>query len=175
MFIHMRFLIDPSSLSSIGDIVLTTPVYQVYLQAGTGCQDSLPRQKEFRSIIESNPYVDKVHYWQDDIADTIKELTAENFDTIIDLHHNLSTLKIKSALPAKSFSFRKLNVEKWLMTKFQMEPASGYSYYRQRYLDTVLPFGVKNDGEGLDYFIPEKTMWCPVIFPDILTVIMCAW
>jgi heptosyltransferase-2 len=49
----------------------------------------------------------------------------ENFDYIIDLHHNLRTLRIKLALRnITSFSFNKLNYEKWLLTALKINSAS---------------------------------------------------
>ena len=154
----MRFLII--RLSSIGDIVLTTPVIRCLYKQVPGATIHYLVKKNFASILESNPYVHKVHYWKDDIAETIKELSAEKFDAVIDLHHNLRTFKIKSALPAKSYSFHKLNVEKWLMTALKWNRLPDV-HITDRYLDTISSFGVKNDDEGLDYFIPEKDIIIP--------------
>jgi ADP-heptose:LPS heptosyltransferase len=154
----MRFLII--RLSSIGDIVLTTPVIRCLYKQVPGATIHYLVKKNFASILESNPFVHKVHYWKDDIAETIKELSAEKFEAVIDLHHNLRTFKIKSALPAKSYSFHKLNVEKWLMTALKWNRLPD-SHITDRYLDTISSFGAKNDGEGLDYFIPEKDIIIP--------------
>lgn len=161
----MRFLII--RLSSIGDIVLTTPVIRCIHQQVPGAEIHYLVKKNFAPIIESNPYVFKVHYWQENIADTIRALSAENFDAVIDLHHNLRTLKIKSALPAKSFSFNKLNIEKWLMTSLKWNRLPQL-HITDRYLDTVSSFGVKNDGAGLDYFIPVKDKMIPAQLSPIL-------
>jgi heptosyltransferase-2 len=86
--------------------------------------------------------------------ETISQLRAENFDVIIDLHHNLRSLRIKYALrPAHAYSFNKLNIQKWLLTflKLNVLPKK---HIVERYLETVKIFGVHNDGRGLDYFIP---------------------
>jgi ADP-heptose:LPS heptosyltransferase len=110
----------------------------------------------FRSILESNPYIDKLHVLDKNLDHVLKDLQNENFQYVIDLHHNLRTLKVKRALKkAKSYSFNKLNVQKWLLTTFKINrlPAD---HIVDRYLQTVKPLGVTNDGEGLDYFIPEK-------------------
>jgi ADP-heptose:LPS heptosyltransferase len=85
----------------------------------------------------------------------IEELKKEDFDYVIDLHHNLRTWKVKSELKKKSFSFNKLNIEKWLLTSFKINKLPSL-HIVDRYLDTLKSFGVKNDGAGLDYFIPEN-------------------
>lgn len=149
----MKFLVI--RFSSIGDIVLTTPVMRCLKQQLLSSEIHFATRAGFRDIVESNPYIDKCHYLKDDLQQLIDELRQEDFDYVIDLHHNLRTLKVKRALGKKSFSFNKLNIEKWLMTSFKWNrlPAT---HIVQRYLDTVRSFGVFDDGRGLDYFIPEK-------------------
>lgn len=149
----MKFLII--RFSSIGDIVLTTPVVRCLKKQVADAQIHYTTKYSFRSIVESNPYIDKVHYYNNDLGALIDELKLENFDYVIDLHHNLRTLKVKKALRIKTFSFRKLNIEKWIYTNFKWNIMPDI-HIVDRYLDTLKSFGVKNDGAGLDYFIPEK-------------------
>ena len=150
----MKFLII--RFSSIGDIVLTTPVIRCLKTQVAGGEVHYLTKNNFRGIIESNPYVDKIHLLNDNPDKVINDLKQENFDYIIDLHHNLRTLKIKRALQKiPSFSFNKLNIEKWLLTALKINVLP-HVHIVNRYLDTVKSFGVKNDGKGLDYFIPEK-------------------
>ncbi len=150
----MKFLII--RFSSIGDIVLTTPVIRCLKQQVEDAEVHYLTKKSFAGIIESNPFVDKIHVMQDDWNKMIVELKKEQFDCIIDLHHNLRTLRIKRALKsAQSFSFNKLNIEKWLLTALKINRLPDI-HIVDRYLQTVQSFGVKNDGKGLDYFIPEK-------------------
>lgn len=150
----MKFLII--RFSSIGDIVLTTPVIRCLKQQVSGAEIHYLTKSSFKEIIESNPYVDKIHVLKDDFDFLINSLKKEQFDYIIDLHHNLRTLKVKKALKnVPAHSFNKLNIKKWLLTAFKinlMPPV----HIVDRYLDTVKSFGVVNDGRGLDYFIPAK-------------------
>ncbi len=82
-------------------------------------------------------------------------LKSENYDYIIDLHHNLRSGRIKLALKSPSASFRKLNFEKWLMVNLKVNKLPDV-HIVDRYLDTVKSLGVINDGKGLDFFIPEN-------------------
>ncbi|MDF2189717.1 glycosyltransferase family 9 protein [Paraflavitalea sp. CAU 1676] len=148
----MKFLII--RFSSIGDIVLTTPVVRCLKKQVLTAEVHYLTKPGFRTILGSNPYVDKIHYLQDDFDSMIATLKEEDFDYVIDLHHNLRTLKVKKALGKKSFSFNKLNVEKWLLTNFKVNKLPDV-HIVDRYLDTLQSFGVHNDGAGLDYFIPE--------------------
>ena len=54
-----------------------------------------------------------------------------------------------------SFSFGKLNYQKWLLTTFKINKLLKI-HIVDRYLDAVKSLGVKNDKKGLDYFIGEN-------------------
>ncbi len=141
-------------LSSIGDIVLTTPVVRC-LKKQLNAEVHFLTKKSYYSIVSHNPYIDKVHLYGSDRAKMMNKLKQENYDLIIDLHHNFRTQLIKWQLGKKSYSFNKLNIEKWLLVNFKIDKLPDV-HIVDRYLDTCMALGVINDGEGLDYFIPEK-------------------
>lgn len=141
--------------SSIGDIVLTTPVVRCLKQQLPDAEVHYLTKASFRSIVAHNPYIDKLHYLEDDLNIVISRLKKEHFDYVIDLHHNLRTLRVKRALKVQSCSFPKLNVQKWLLTNLKLDVMPDKSIV-ERYMQTVKPLGVRNDGRGLDYFIPES-------------------
>lgn len=149
----MKFLVI--RFSSIGDIVLTTPVMRCLKQQVPGAEVHFLTKQSFKSIVEHNPYIDKVMLLEHSFETMIHELKQENYDYIIDLHHNLRTLRIKRALKAKNFSFNKLNLHKWLRTALRINILPKV-HIVDRYLATLKSFGVRNDGQGLDYFIPAK-------------------
>jgi len=141
--------------SSIGDIVLTTPVIRCLKKQLPDAELHFLTKESFASIVENNPYITKVHVVSHSWETMTHELKMEEFDFIIDLHHNLRTMRLKKELGVKSFSFNKLNIQKWMYTnlKWNLMPKL---HIVDRYMETVESFGIKNDGEGLDYFIPEK-------------------
>src|SRR6188474_3224940 len=149
----MKFLII--RFSSIGDIVLTTPVVRCLKKQLPGAEVHFFTKQSFASIVENNPFIDKVHLLGHSWETVVHELKQENYDYIIDLHHNLRTLRLKKDLGIKSFPFNKLNIQKWIYTnlKWNLMPDL---HIVDRYMKTVESFGVTNDGEGLDYFIPAK-------------------
>ena len=112
-------------------------------------------KQSFAAIVESSPYIDRVHTLAHSWETLVHELRNENFDCIIDLHHNLRTLRLKKDLGIKSFPFNKLNIQKWIYTNFKWNLMPDL-HIVDRYMKTVESFGVINDGEGLDYFILQK-------------------
>ena len=141
--------------SSIGDIVLTTPVVRCLKLQVKDAEVHFLTKYAFAPILENNPYVDKVISLRFSWELMIHELKQEGYDYIIDLHHNLRTLRVKKALGVPSFAFDKLNIQKWLLTALHINRMPKV-HIVDRLLQTVRHLGVVNDGKGLDYFIPEK-------------------
>ena len=84
--------------SSIGDIVLTTPVIRCLKKQVPDAEIHFLVKNSFRSVVEHNPYIDKLHVLAHSWELMIEELKTENYDFIIDLHHNTTTLRVKNAL-----------------------------------------------------------------------------
>lgn len=141
--------------SSIGDIVLTTPVIRCLKKQLPTIEIHYATKNAFKSILENNPYVDKVHTLSASTSELIKELKSEKFDIVIDLHKNLRTMKIKWSLGAISYSFDKLNIKKWLLVNWKLKIMPD-KHIVERYLETTQALGIQNDNAGLDYFIPTN-------------------
>lgn len=150
----MKFLII--RFSSIGDIVLTTPVIRCLYQQVPNAEIHVLTKSQFRGIFEANPYVHTIIELGFSKQLMLHELQVAGYDAIIDLHHNLRTFQIKQALKGiPAYSFNKFNWQKWLLTALKINRLPN-KHIVDRYLETVADFGVVNDGKGLDYFIPDN-------------------
>lgn len=140
--------------SSIGDIVLTTPVIRSVknqLQA----EVHFLTKYQYHSLIVNNPNLDKVYYLNDSIFQTLKDLRKENYDYIIDLHNNLrSSFLITLGVPVKRYF--KSNFKKFIYINFGINNLRN-EHVVDRYMRTVNFLGVKNDNKGLDYFMSADT------------------
>ena len=112
-------------------------------------------KKEFAPILRANPYISRIHTIKENLRKIISSLRKENFDYVIDLHHNIRSAIVKRKLKVLSFTLNKINFQKWLIVNFKINSLPDL-HIVDRYLETVKTFGVKNDNLGLDYFIPEK-------------------
>ncbi|MBS1776380.1 MAG: glycosyltransferase family 9 protein [Bacteroidetes bacterium] len=142
--------------SSIGDIVLTTPVVRCLKLQMPEAEIHYLTKRAFKPILIANPYIDQLHFLDDNLDEIIPELQTEHFDLVIDLHKNIRSLKVKRALNVPAKSFNKKNVEKWLLVNFKINWMPEQSIVA-RYMATVSTLGIVNDGKGLDYFIPPET------------------
>ncbi len=138
--------------SSIGDIVLTTPVIRC-LKLQLNAEIHYLTKPNFESILNTNPFINKVHVLDISLIAKAKELQAENFDFVIDLHNNIRTFIFKKALGVKAYSFPKLNIEKFLFVNFKVNKMPNI-HIVERYFKPAEKLGISNDGKGLDYFLP---------------------
>jgi len=141
--------------SSIGDIVLTTPVIRTLKTQLEDAEIHYATKIQYKNLVEFNPYIDKLFFLDQSLSELINQLKPEKYDFIIDLHHNLRTRIIKTSLFTKSYSFDKINYQKWLKVNLKIDQLPPL-HIVERYMKTVAPLGVKPDALGLDYFIPEK-------------------
>ena len=150
--------------SSIRDIVLTSPIVRCLKEQMSGeVQIHFLTKVQYKSIIESNPHVAKVHTIEKSTNEIIEELKSENFDYIVDLHKNLRSKRVIKALKRISFSFDKLNIKKWMLTNFKVNKLPNI-HIVDRYFEATRVLGVFNDDKGLDYFIPRSAI---VNFTDL--------
>jgi ADP-heptose:LPS heptosyltransferase len=148
-------------LSSIGDIVLTSPVLRCIKNQIEDAEIHFLSKFQYSSVLINNPNIDRLWLLKNNLSELIEELKAENFDYIIDLHNNLRTWRIKNKLRCLAFSYNKLNPRKWLLVNFKINTLPD-KHIVDRYLETLSMFGVVNDDKGLDYFTSDEDE----IFPD---------
>jgi len=142
--------------SSIGDIVLTTPIVRCLKEQLKGdIEIHYLIKKQYESIIEQNPHVSKIHPIEKSTNEVLNDLQHEQFDYVIDLHKNLRSKRVIKKLKHLSFTFDKINFQKWLLTTFKINKLPDV-HVVDRYFGAVKALGVVNDNKGLDYFIPKE-------------------
>jgi ADP-heptose:LPS heptosyltransferase len=140
--------------SSIGDIILATPVIRC-IRKQTGAEVHFITKKQFGALVESNPYVDKVITIDKNVSEVADVLRNERYDFVVDLHHNLRSLQVKNICKVPAASFPKLNLKKWLLVNARID-LMPQQHIVDRYFIAAEKLKVKNDNEGLNYFIPES-------------------
>jgi len=141
--------------SSIGDIILTTPVFRHLKQEVEDSEIHFLTKSGYASLLSENPYIDQIHSFDGDIRSCIAALRKLEIDYVIDLHRNLRSARIKQGLKRVGFSVRKLNWQKWLLVNLKLDRLPD-RHIVDRNLDTINSFIEERDKGGLDYFIPKK-------------------
>ena len=142
-------------LSSIGDIVLCSPVIRSLKQARPEAELHFLTKKAYISLLEHNPYISKLHLWEGDFQQTKKELAGENFDLILDLHHNLRSIRLSVALGVKSIRFPKQNLDKYLLVRFKWK-LRPIRHVVERYGRVLESMNIELDQLGLELLYPPE-------------------
>lgn len=141
--------------SSIGDIVLTTPVLRCIRRQYPDAEIHFLVKQSFKAVVAHNPHIDVIHTLDKDLNANIETLKKIGFDYVIDLHRNLRTMRVKRAIDAPALTFDKLNFRKWLYVNFKWNVMPDKSIV-DRYFEGMRPLKLQNDGQGLDYFIAPQ-------------------
>ena len=140
--------------SSIGDIVLTTPVVRCLRQQLPEVELHVLTKSSYQAIYAANPNINKVYEFSGNMKEVVRRLRGEHYDFIVDLHKNWRSWRVRMALHRPSASFPKLDFQKFLYTKLKIGKLPQV-HIVDRYFKAVEKLGVHNDGQGLDFFFGE--------------------
>lgn len=150
--IESRMKILVIRFSSIGDVVLTTPIVRALKRKLPNVEIHYLTKKSFSGILDHNPNIDKLFTIDRSISEVIDALKVEKYDYLIDLHKNARTFSLKLKLRRPSFSFPKLNFKKWLLVNFKNNKMPEM-HIVDRYFKAVEKLGVKNDNLPCEFYI----------------------
>lgn len=140
--------------SSIGDIVLTTPVVRCLKRQLPDVELHVLTKPAYRTLYSANPHINKVYELQGNLKELLRPLREERYDFVVDLHKNWRSLRVRMALRRPSASFPKLDFQKFLYTKLKLGHLPDV-HIVDRYFKAVERLNVHNDGQGLDFFFNE--------------------
>lgn len=150
-------------LSSIGDIILTTPLLRCLRKKFPNAQIDFVIKKQFQVLMNESPYIDKL--WMVDKAtgfaglrDLTKQLRAEHYDVFIDIHKNFRSLYVRTfSFPKHKYSYRKNVWKRTALVKFKLDLYKKYEPVYLRYIEAVKSLGVEYDGEGTELYVPSNS------------------
>lgn len=149
----MKFLLI--SLGGIGRTVLTTPVIRCLKQQLKDAELHYLTLPANRIILENNPYIDQLHFVDKNSSQLVDSLKELQFDHVIDLQANAASKQISRQLQLPVHTYRQLKLQSAVFTTLKWNVMPRDLHLVDRFMETVVAFGVENDGKGLDYFIPQ--------------------
>ena len=140
--------------SSIGDIILTTPILRC-LKSQLDCDIDFLTKRSYQNLLLSNTNIRDIYTLNEKTNDIINFLRNKEYDIIIDLQSNLRSLKIRLGLKVKSFVVKKLNIKRYILIYFGINLLNNHIV--DRYFKTVSNLKVYNDNKGIDYILSNET------------------
>jgi lipopolysaccharide heptosyltransferase II len=143
-------------LSSIGDIILTTPLLRSLKTAFPNSHITFIIKKQYEELLNQSPYIDElITFNKKDgfrgLKDIKSLLKSRNFDLYIDIHKNWRSRYLRMGSGAgKITSYRKLILKRTFLIWFKINIYGRIKPVYERYFDSVKPFGIGYDGKGTE-------------------------
>jgi lipopolysaccharide heptosyltransferase II len=143
-------------LSSMGDVLLTTPLIRSIKKQNPNIQIDFVIKTEFFDVLKHNPYLNNIYKYSKHTSEKrelINSLNANRYEIIIDLQNNLRSREIIRHLDCKIQRFKKNSINKFLLVHFKINKLKDAHQIPVRYAETA---GVELDTEGLDFFTSNE-------------------
>ena len=143
-------------LSSLGDVLLTTPVLRAIKKQWPDITVDFLVGKNYLSAIETNPLINEVFEFDKEKNPTafVNLLNKKKYDLIIDLQNNLRSRNLTSKLPFKKVRFKKPTLKKLLLVHFKWNRFKELKTIPQMYAESIP--GLEFNSETPEINLPEK-------------------
>ncbi len=144
-------------LSSLGDILLTTPFVRAIKTQFPNIKIDMLIREEYADVIKFNPYLNSNLFFKKDDEDynnLIEQLRDNDYELVIDLQNNLRSKKVASSLNINTVKFNKRSFDKFLLVNFKLNRLKGAPPITVRYAGTIQ--NLKLDEKGLDLFTDKS-------------------
>jgi lipopolysaccharide heptosyltransferase II len=145
-------------LSSIGDILLTTPFIRQVRKKYPKAQIDFVVKTEYSELLEYNPNINNLIKFESatgtkGLKKLKKSLNENEYEYIFDLHNNIRSNYLRRGLRGKKkHQIKKNKVIQFLYVKFKINRYPDTIPIAERYLNVGKAAGVEDDGRGLEVF-----------------------
>ena len=136
--------------SSIGDIILTTPIIRCLKNQLNSDIDFLIKN-QYSTLLHANPNINKIIPIGNNTKATLELLRSNKYDIVIDLQNNFRSLKFRLGLGVKSYTYSKQSFKRYVLIYFGIDLLKNHIV--DRYFEAVSNLKVYNDDKGIDFFI----------------------
>jgi len=149
-------------MSSIGDVLLVSPLIRVLKQKYPDCQIDFVIKQEYFDLVVFHPNLTHIFVFNKKkgfsaLKKLRREIKEQHYDLIIDIHKNLRSYFLRINTNAgKLVKYKKYAIKRWLLVNLKINLYHQIVPVEQRYINSLGKFGVVNDNRGLDLFIPSS-------------------
>lgn len=140
-------------LSSLGDILLTTPLLRALKNCNPNLQIDFLLRQEYKDLLKLNSNLHELFlFTRNDFENLnlINKLKEKRYDLVIDLQNNLRSRSIISKLKGEKVKFDKKSFQKILLVKTKINLLKDAPPIPVRYASVIE--GLQLDSSGLDLF-----------------------
>ncbi|UCH65463.1 MAG: glycosyltransferase family 9 protein [Ignavibacterium sp.] len=139
-------------LSSLGDILLVTPLIRTIKNKYPGIDIDFVVRDEYKDVLKLNPHLRDVYIFHRD-NNKIKELTSKvcnnKYDLVIDLQNNIRSHRLLSCFGDSVVKYKKLHVKKFLLILLKINLLKDTPQIPARYASVLDNFILDKQGPEL--------------------------
>ncbi len=145
-------------LSSIGDILLTTPALRLIKRTFPNAELDFLIKSQYAVVLANNPHIDNLLIFnsragRQELFSTARYIKQQQYDLVVDLHANFRSFYWRNMAGARhTVVFRKNRWRRFLLVKFGIDLYGPVRPVYKRYIDSLSVFGIKDDGQGTEFF-----------------------
>lgn len=159
----MRVLII--RLSSIGDVILTTPVLKEFKKKYPNSVIDFIVLDKFKESIEGSPYIDNLILFNKNkykgfkgIKDFVSTIKENNYDLVFDLHSKMRSVGICFLLGAKTYRYKKRPLWKTILVKLKLIRYKADNTIIKNYFGAFKDMDITYKGEDLTFTYEESDL-----------------
>ena len=149
-------------LSSIGDIILTTPLLRSLRNAYPEAHITYLTKKPFEELLSGSPHIDELITFESGeglkgLKKIKHHLRRQRYDLYLDIHKNWRSRYLRIGLGARKItSYRKLIFRRTMLVWFKINLYTSIKPVYERYFDAVKDLGIHYDGRGTEIQVPAE-------------------
>jgi len=150
--------------SSIGDIILASPLIRVLYKRFPASKIDFVVRKQYAELIHYHPGLNSIYEFDtrggfSELHKLAKIIRYNKYDLIIDIHNSLRSRYIRYYSGAKkAVVIDKRILARTMLVRFKKKYYKDFVSVAGRYIEPLKAFGIGNDAKGLEIFIPDETV-----------------
>jgi lipopolysaccharide heptosyltransferase II len=145
--------------SSIGDILLTTPLLRAIRQRHRDARITVLTKEPYVPLLSHNPHVDRVVALGPGrpLRSLASVLRSDSFTHRLDLHGSLRSRALRVLVPGRWTSYPKHRIARALLIRTKQDRYRDRRPVAERYFSAARNLGVAPDGGPPDFFLAEES------------------
>ncbi len=150
--------------SSVGDIVLSSPLLRGLRKRFSEGQIDYATKKEYGELVKTNQNLNLTYELNSsggfqELRKMKRRVMAEKYDLIVDIHNSIRSKYLRSFPGPQVAVVDKRVLDRLLLVKVKRNTYKEVVSVADRYIACVSGLGVENDGKGLDLHIPDEILF----------------